>query len=79
MILSSANCAKEKIIIPYFLRAVGGPKDNIGNYTYRIGPDNAPALDGHGHMIVEHDLDEIADAFIAWSKTQKLSFVAGGK
>jgi hypothetical protein len=40
----------------------------------RIGKDNAPVLDKHGHMIVEHDLEEIAVEFIKWGKTQGLAF-----
>jgi len=53
-------------------------KDTSGEYIYRLGPDNAPLLDEHGHMIVEHDLDDIADAFIEWCRKQKLSFCGEG-
>jgi len=53
-------------------------KDNSGEYTFRLGPDNAPLLDDHGHMIVEHDLDEIADAFVKWGQDQKLKFCEEG-
>lgn len=49
-------------------------KDTSGEYIYRLGPDNAPLLDEHGHMIVEHDLDDIANAFIEWCEAQELSF-----
>lgn len=49
-------------------------KDNSGEYVYRIGLDNAPLLDDHGHMIVEHDLDDIAEAFVKWGKKQRLKF-----
>lgn len=49
-------------------------KDNSGEYLYRLGPDNAPLLDDHGHMVVDHDLDQIADAFLKWAKKQRLSF-----
>jgi type I restriction enzyme M protein len=49
-------------------------KDNSGEYLYRIGPDNAPLLDQHGHMMVEHDLDQIADAFVDWRAKQGLRF-----
>ncbi len=51
-------------------------KDTSGDYVYRIGPDNAPMLDNHNHMIVEHDLDEIASAFGEWALTEGLSFCA---
>ncbi|MGH8427174.1 MAG: type I restriction enzyme HsdR N-terminal domain-containing protein [Gammaproteobacteria bacterium] len=54
-------------------------KDSKGNYVYRIGPDNAPLLDAHHHMIVEHDLGEVADAFIAWGRKQGFGFCGGGE
>ena len=58
---------------PVFLAtSLKSGKDNSGEYVYRIGPDNAPLLDAHGHMIVEHDLDQIADAFRNWGR--KMSF-----
>jgi type I restriction enzyme M protein len=52
-------------------------KDNSGEYLYRLGPDNAPLLDAHGHMVVDHDLDQIADAFLKWAKKQTFPFVEG--
>lgn len=63
---------------PIFLATSEEPgKDNSGDYVYRIGPDNAPVLDSHNHMIVEHDLDEIANAFVKWVKKQGLAFCQG--
>jgi type I restriction enzyme M protein len=60
---------------PVFLATSERPgKDSSGDYVFKIGDDNAPLLDKHGHMIVEHDLDDIAGAFRAWAKQQKLSF-----
>jgi type I restriction enzyme M protein len=60
---------------PVFLATSEKPgKDTSGEYVYKIGPDNAPMLDKHGHMIVEHDLDQIANGFIAWGKKQGLPF-----
>jgi type I restriction enzyme M protein len=49
-------------------------KDTSGDYIYKIGPDNAPMLDKHGHMIVEHDLDEIATGFTRWGRKQDFHF-----
>jgi type I restriction enzyme M protein len=54
-------------------------KDNSGDYIYRLGPDNAPMLDAHHHMIVEHDLDEIAAGFAKWAHKQNLAFCEGGE
>ncbi|MGI8906779.1 MAG: N-6 DNA methylase [Candidatus Sumerlaeaceae bacterium] len=53
-------------------------KDNGGDYIYRIGPDNAPMLDSHNHMVVEHDLDEIAAEFAKWGEAQGLAFCEVG-
>jgi type I restriction enzyme M protein len=61
---------------PVFLATSERPgKDNSGNYVYRIGRDNAPMLDSHHHMIVEHDLGEIAAEFIKWGRKQGFSFL----
>jgi type I restriction enzyme M protein len=54
-------------------------KDNSGDYIYRVGADNAPMLDSHNHMIVEHDLGDIASAFAKWGKKQGLKFCEGGE
>jgi type I restriction enzyme M protein len=65
---------------PVFLAtSMMGGKDNRGDYIYRIGPDNAPMLDIHNHMIVEHDLNEIASEFVKWGKAQRLSFCEGAE
>ncbi len=53
-------------------------KDNSGEYVYVIGEDNAPVLDEHGHMLVEHDLDEIASAFVKWGRKVGLRFSEEG-
>jgi hypothetical protein len=50
----------------------------VGDYVHRIGSDNAAMLDDNGHLIVEHDLDEIATAFTEWARANKLSFHAEG-
>lgn len=61
---------------PVFLAtSLHSGKDNSGEYLYRLGPDNAPLLDDHGHMVVNHDLDDIAEAFLKWARKQKLHFV----
>ena len=64
---------------PIFMATSDRPgKDNSGEYVFRIGSDNAPALDAHHHMIVEHDLDSIADAFLRFAKKEGFGFVVGG-
>jgi len=51
-----------------------GGKDNSGEYIFKKGLDGQPLLDELGHMIVEHDLDKIADGFINFAKRQGFSF-----
>ena len=45
-------------------------KDNKGEYRYKKGPNGEFIMDDHGHPIIDHDLDEIADAFIKFAKEQ---------
>ena len=64
---------------PVFLATSEKPgKDNSGDYVYVYDEKNAPALDAHHHMIVDHDLDEIAAAFVKWGREQGLAFCEGG-
>ncbi|MFP3257252.1 MAG: hypothetical protein RXO36_05590, partial [Candidatus Nanopusillus acidilobi] len=45
-------------------------KDESGEYRYRKNPDGSFVLDEHGHPIIDHDLEEIAEAFIKFAKEQ---------
>jgi len=62
-----------------------GGKDNSGNYVYLKNENGQDKLDKNGHLIVAHDLhnhdgelpDGIAEAFIAWAKSENLSFWTG--
>lgn len=57
-------------------------KDNSGEYVYKKDETGKKKPDKHGHFIVEHDLhnqngelsDGIAEAFIEFAKSEKLSF-----
>lgn len=49
-------------------------KDNSGEYIFKLDEKGEPLIDSHGHLIVEHDLFEIADAFKDFAKSEKLSF-----
>ena len=59
-----------------------GGKDNSGEYVCLTNHNGQPKLDANGHLIVEHDLhnhngelpDGIAEVFIEWAKSEKLSF-----
>jgi len=65
---------------PVFMATSERPgKNNSGDYSYRIGEDNSPMLDEHHHMVVEHDLGEIAAEFVRWGREQKFPFCEGGE
>lgn len=68
-------CSKSDDYSIFFAVSQRSGKDNSGEYVYKIGPDGLPLLDKSGHMIVSHDLDEIAEAFLKAARKQKLSFV----
>lgn len=49
-------------------------KDNRGDYRYRKGPNGEFLLNSYEHPIIDHDLDEIAGAFVKFAKKQGLDF-----
>jgi len=49
-------------------------KDEGGEYRYKKNSDGSFVLDEHGHPVIDHDLDEIAEAFIKFAKEQGLDF-----
>ena len=68
---------------PIFFATMKEPsKDNSGDKIYVKNADGTPLLDTHEHLIVKHDLfnhdgktqDGIAEAFIEFSKKERLSF-----
>jgi type I restriction enzyme M protein len=49
-------------------------KDESGDYRYKKAPNGDFILDEHDNKIIDHDLDEIADAFIDFAKKQGFDF-----
>ncbi|HOK17622.1 MAG TPA: N-6 DNA methylase [Candidatus Paceibacterota bacterium] len=49
-------------------------KDNSGDYVYKKDEKGDFILDEKGRRILDHDLDEIAEAFVKFAKEQKFSF-----
>jgi len=49
-------------------------KNNKGEYRYKRGLNGEFLLDEHGHPIIDHDLDEIAKAFVKFAKEQYFNF-----
>lgn len=58
----------------FFATSQNSGKDNSGEYRYKKSDDGRPLLDKWGHMIVEHDLNEIAEGFVEFAIRQELSF-----
>jgi type I restriction enzyme M protein len=57
-------------------------KNNSGNYVHRpddlgnlVDEDGTPITESGRPAAIDHDLDEIADAFLKWGKEQGLGFV----
>lgn len=49
-------------------------KDNSGDYIYKKDANGNYVHDTRGRKVSDHDLDEIADAFIDFAKKQKFNF-----
>lgn len=70
----------------FFAVSEQGGKDNSGRYIYVKTDDGTDKLDKNQHLIVKHDLHNhggelpngIAEAFIEWAKSEKLSFCVEG-
>jgi len=58
----------------FFATSKKSGKDNSGEYIYKTDAQGNKLLDEHGHLIVDHDLDEIATAFVLFAKEQGFSF-----
>lgn len=70
-----AEKAAEELDYPiFFAVSEKGGKDNSGDPIYKKDENGELALDHHGHLIVDHDLDKIAEAFIAFAKKQGFDF-----
>lgn len=67
--------AAEELDYPiFFAVSEKAGKDNSGDPIYKKDEKGELALDHHGHLIVDHDLDEIAEAFITFAKEQFFDF-----
>lgn len=49
-------------------------KDNSGDYVYKKDENGEIAFDSKGNKALDHDLDEIADAFIEFAKKESFNF-----
>jgi type I restriction enzyme M protein len=79
-------CPKKEDYPIFFAVSEKGGKDNSGDYIFVKNGHGQYKLDKNGHLIVDHDLhshdgelpDGIAEAFINWAKSEKLSFWVEG-
>lgn len=62
----------------FFATSERGGKDNSGDYEYCEDELGEPLRDDHNHLIVDHDLDQIAGAFLAFAKKHNFSFIEKG-
>lgn len=75
-------CPKVNDYPIFFAVSERGGKDNSGDYVYLKNEDGTKKVDKHGHYIIDHDLhnqggelpDVVAEAFVEWAKSEKLSF-----
>ena len=58
----------------FFATSKKSGKDNSGEYVYKTDEHGRRLQNEHGHLIVDHDLDEIATAFVLFAKEQGFSF-----
>lgn len=63
---------------PVFMATNERPgKANSGDYLFIKDERGEPIVDDQGHLIVDHDLQEISDAFASWAKKQGFQFAEG--
>jgi len=58
----------------FFAVSEKGGKNNSGDPNYRKNEAGELMLDDHGHLIIDHDLNEIADSFVSFAKEQRFTF-----
>lgn len=49
-------------------------KDNSGEYRYKRGPNGEPLVGKDEHPEIDHDLDEVAEAFVKFAKEHGFDF-----
>jgi type I restriction enzyme M protein len=67
-------CPKRENYPIFFAVSEKAGKNNSGEYVFAKDKEKQPLIDKHGHLIVNHDLEDIASQFIEFAKKEKLSF-----
>jgi len=72
------NKILNEIDYPIFFAVNQKPvKNNRGEYRYLRGPNGEFLMDEMEHLIIDHDLDEIADSFVKFARNQDFDFWTG--
>lgn len=58
----------------FFATSENSGKDNSGNYIPKKDEQGSKVIDENGHVVVDHDLFDIAEAFVDFAKSEGLSF-----
>lgn len=58
----------------FFATSRESGKNSSGDYIYKVDENGKRVIDQHGHLVVEHDLDDIAAAFVRFAKEQEFEF-----
>lgn len=65
----------KEIDYPIFFAVNQKPvKDNSGEYRGKRSPSGESLMDKYGYPVIDHDLDEIAEAFVKFAKEQGFDF-----
>ncbi|MCX6776087.1 MAG: N-6 DNA methylase [Candidatus Micrarchaeota archaeon] len=67
-------CPKKEDYPIFFAISEKPGKDNGGDPVYKRDSNGNIVIDKNGHLVLEHDLDEIADKFKDFANKEKLSF-----
>ena len=67
-------CPKKEDYPIFFATSEKSGKDNSGEPVYKKDKAGKVMLDKDGHLIIDHDLDEIAEQFKDFAREEKLNF-----
>lgn len=68
-------CPKVENYPIFFATSLKTGKDSSGRYIFTKDQNGEIQLDEHGHPLIDHDLDNISNAFLKFSKKENFSFV----
>lgn len=69
------KCPKKENYPIFFAVSEESGKDNSGEYIIKKDENGKPEIDEHGHLIVKHDLFDIAEDFIKFLRKENVNFL----